>query len=150
MHYNVPQFIDIEDKIVGPLTAKQLLWMFGMGGVLLIMWFMIDNKGTFFLFGIPVALLFVALAFYRPYGQPLSKFIASAFLFIVRPKIYLWKREAETKRQSSLNNLTIGAKQDNLVRTIDKKNIKKDDLQRLARVLDSEAKILEEDNYLNK
>lgn len=150
MHYNVPQFIDIEDKIVGPLTAKQLLWMFGMGAVLLIMWFMIDNKGVFFLLGIPVALLFVALAFYRPYGQPLSKFIASAFLFVVRPKIYLWKREVETRKKPSLTDLTVGAKQNGLVKKIDKKNIKKDDLQKLAQVLDSEAKILKKDNYLNK
>jgi len=33
MLFNVPQFIDIEDKIVGPLTAKQLGWL-ALGSVI--------------------------------------------------------------------------------------------------------------------
>ena len=41
---NVPQFIDTEDKIVGPLTAKQLGWM-AVGGVLfLIVWTTLDRS----------------------------------------------------------------------------------------------------------
>ena len=38
MLFNVPQYIDVEDKIVGPLTGKQLLWMIGMGIMLLVLW----------------------------------------------------------------------------------------------------------------
>ncbi len=140
MHYNVPQFIDIEDRIVGPLTAKQLLWLFAMGGVLLVMWAMIDNKAYFFLFGIPVALLFLALAFYRPYGQPLSKFIGAAFLFVVKPKVYLWKREVGAKKVSP-KKLANKNEIDKKI-SVNKKDVKKEDLQKLAKILDSETEII--------
>ncbi len=132
MHYNVPQFIDIEDRIVGPLTAKQLLWMFAMGGVLLILWATIDNKINFFIVGIPVSLAFVALAFYRPYGQPLSKFIASAFLFTVKPKVYFWRRENMLERKTKIKSI----KNADFVQ--EKKKIKQDELHKLSEILDSE------------
>ncbi|HFC76679.1 MAG TPA: PrgI family protein [Candidatus Moranbacteria bacterium] len=136
MHYNVPQFIDIEDKIVGPLTAKQLLWMFAMGGVLLILWATVGNKINFFIIGIPIALAFVALAFYRPYGQPLSKFITSAFLFIVKPKIYIWRREIKPEKKKKITEFK---KINNFP---EKKKMKQEELHQLAEILDSENKIL--------
>ena len=136
MHYNVPQFIDIEDRIVGPLTAKQLLWMFAMSGVLLVMWVTIETKTYFFIMGIPVALLFVALAFYRPYGQSLSNFIASAFLFLVKPKIYLWRREARSVKTMK-KDVSV---QDNF--SVDKKTVRQEELHNLAEILDSEKEIL--------
>lgn len=94
MLFNVPQFIDVEDKIAGPFTAKQLLWMFGMGAVLLILWGFL-SKTVFFITAVPVVILFLALAFYRPYRQPLIKFILSGFMFALKPKFYVWKRVYE-------------------------------------------------------
>ena len=38
MLINVPQYIDVEDKVAGPLTLKQLGWMLAMGIILLILW----------------------------------------------------------------------------------------------------------------
>jgi len=70
MLINVPQYIDIEDKIVGPLTAKQLGWLVAMGIILLIMWKTLSGP-MFFILGIPVSLLIISLAFFKPYGQPL-------------------------------------------------------------------------------
>jgi len=134
MHYNVPQFIDIEDKIVGPLTAKQLLWIFGMAGVLLIMWFNIQDKVVFVVVGLPVALLFIALAFYRPNGQSLIKFIMHAALFVVRPKIYMWRR-------GDIQNKVV---KDKVIieKEPEKKSIKQEELIDLAKILDSESEIL--------
>jgi len=36
MQYQVPQFIEIEDKIFGPLTLKQFLYLAGGGGLCLL------------------------------------------------------------------------------------------------------------------
>ncbi len=91
MLFNVPQFIDIEDKIVGPLTAKQLGWL-GIAGVLLLIFWSTLVFSTF----VPVALItlaiFGALAFYRPYNQPLLNFLMSGVNFFMKPKVYVWKR----------------------------------------------------------
>lgn len=91
MMFNVPQFIDVEDKIAGPLTVKQLLWMIGMSAILLVIFFALDGA-VMIIAAIPVVLLFVALAFYRPNGQPLIAYFGNAFLFLFRPKVMMWDR----------------------------------------------------------
>jgi len=94
MMSNVPQFIDIEDKIVGPFTAKQLGWL-GIGGVILmIMWNIVDMS-LFVVIAIFVAIIVGGLGFYRPNGQPLIKFIISSVFFATRPKMYVWHRVPE-------------------------------------------------------
>lgn len=91
---NVPQFIDVEDKIVGPLTAKQLGWL-ALGGVAaLVAWNFLDTS-AFAMACVIIGAIVGALAFVRPYGQPLITVIFSGITFIFRPKIYLWRRLAE-------------------------------------------------------
>ena len=107
MLFNVPQYIDVEDKIAGPLTAKQLLWMIGMGAMLMFMWSIFD-KALFFILAIPVICLFVAFAFYRPYNQPLVSFIGSAIMYMVRPKIYVWNRPtqaSQSRKESDMKDI---------------------------------------------
>lgn len=135
MRYNVPQYIDIEDTIVGPLTAKQILWLFGMAAVLLIVWMTVGDKVVFFVVGIPIALVFVALAFYKPQGQPLIKFIMHAVLFVVRPKMYMWKRGDVVKERVKKSE---AIKTDNR----NKELPKREEVENLAKILDSENEIL--------
>jgi len=94
MIFNIPQFINTEDKIVGPLTAKQLGWLFLGGATLLIFWNILDST-TFYISAIPIIGTSLAFAFYRPLNQSLSSFIFYTFLFISRNKIYIWKRLPE-------------------------------------------------------
>lgn len=89
--FSVPQFIDVEDKIAGPLTWKQLGWMIAMGAVLLVM-FLMFKQGFALVAAVPVVLLFVALAFYKPNGFPLTTFIFHGTMFFFRPKIAVWER----------------------------------------------------------
>ncbi len=80
MIFNIPQFINKEDKIVGPLTAKQLGWLFLGGALILILWNILDSI-TFYMSAIPIIGASVAFAFYRPFNQSLSSFIFNTFLF---------------------------------------------------------------------
>ncbi|HAT73735.1 MAG: hypothetical protein US30_C0005G0030 [Candidatus Moranbacteria bacterium GW2011_GWF2_36_839] len=91
MLFNVPQFIDIEDKIVGPLTAKQLGWL-GIAGVLLLIFWSTLVFSTFLPVAVIIVGIFGALAFYRPYNQPLLNFLMSGVNFFMKPKVYVWKR----------------------------------------------------------
>lgn len=138
MHYNVPQFIDIEDTLVGPLTAKQLLWLFAMAGVLLIMWFNFGEKTIFVAFAIPISMLFLAFAFYRPNGQSFLSFVGHALTFLVRPKIYIWRRDTDRIKSFSNKN----KKSDNLETGENKKIIKQEEIIELAKILDSESEII--------
>ncbi|MCD6149433.1 PrgI family protein [bacterium] len=92
MLFNVPQFINVEDKIVGPFTGKQLLWLAGLGAVLLVLWNVLE-KAVFIVAAIPISLIFLAFTFYRPYNQSLVKFVAAGIMFLFRPKTYVWERK---------------------------------------------------------
>ena len=130
MLFNVPQFIDVEDKIVGPFTGRQLLWMFGLGAVLLVLWNILE-KIPFIITAIIVSLIFIAFAFYRPYNQPLIKFITYAILFLFRPKSYLWKRDIKSKEDIN------PAKNMPPATDVGKKFIAPEKLEALAKILDS-------------
>ncbi|MFZ2187348.1 MAG: PrgI family protein [Candidatus Moraniibacteriota bacterium] len=130
MMFSVPQFIDVEDKIAGPLTWKQLLWMIGMGAVLLVFYSLFD-VALFFIAAIPTVLLFVALAFYRPNGFPLTTFLFYALFFLFRPKVAVWERPINGK----LPVKTPARKADN--GDIRPKQIDEEKLRELARILDS-------------
>lgn len=96
MQFQVPQFIDVESKVVGPLTIKQFLYLAGAGGAIFILFFNLET----WLWLIMTAILGgsgVALAFVKYNGQPLPRIIFHAFFFFWRPRLYLWKREAGEK-----------------------------------------------------
>lgn len=91
MLFSVPQFIDVEDKVAGPLTWRQLLWMIGLGTILLVLYNTVPGT-VFVVIAVPTILLFVALAFYRPYNRPLIYTLVNGVLFVFRPKIAVWER----------------------------------------------------------
>ncbi|MFC1700948.1 PrgI family mobile element protein [Patescibacteria group bacterium] len=98
MRFNVPQFIDIEDKIIGPFTLKQFLFLLAGGAVLLLLWFIIPNFFIFIFIGLPILILSLALAFYKVDNwQPFILYLGSMFKFFSRPRLYLWKRENKEK-----------------------------------------------------
>jgi len=130
MLFNVPQFINVEDKIVGPFTGKQLLWLAGLGAILLILWNTL-GKATFFIAAIPISLIFITFTVYRPYNQPLIKFAAAGIMFLFRPKTYVWERKMPKAK-------AIPVKKNKKDSEINKnKTITPEEIKALARTLDS-------------
>ncbi|PIP26419.1 MAG: hypothetical protein CO140_01835 [Candidatus Moranbacteria bacterium CG_4_9_14_3_um_filter_40_7] len=132
MMHNVPQFIDTEDKIVGPLTAKQLGWLFCAGGILLVLWNLLDFT-SFVIAGLLTVAFFGAFAFYRPNGRSFLSFLISMVFFGVRPKIYVWKRDNQLKM--ALKKMKI--KKPETGENIRKKALNQDKIQEISSLLDS-------------
>lgn len=131
MLINVPQYIDVEDKVAGPLTFKQLGWLLAMGIILLIVWNMVPFPGSLVV-GFPVAVVFVALAFFKPYGQPLGSFVIFGIMYFFRPKIYVWKRAPE-------NIISVPQKAPKTENFVQEKHLTSESLHDLAQLLDSEG-----------
>jgi len=87
----VPQFIDIEDKIAFQLTAKQIGWV-ALGCFFSFIAWTILEKPYFITVTVFIVIFIVALLFLKPYGQTLPVFLKNAFSFMFKPKIYIWKR----------------------------------------------------------
>lgn len=93
MRFEVPQFIEIEDKIFGPLTWKQFIYLGGGAGAGVIAFFWLPF--LFFVFiAIPVGAFSAALAFYPVNNRPFSIFLESVYRYFTNNRLYLWKRRS--------------------------------------------------------
>lgn len=91
MQFQVPQFIDIEDKVIGPFTIKQFLYLLCAGIIIFILSKILNLFATIIL-AIPIAGIAIAFAFVKVGGQPFMM-IAKNFLgFLKKPDFYVWKK----------------------------------------------------------
>lgn len=98
MRFDVPQFIDVEDKIFGPLTFKQFAYLAGGGGLCYILYKVIPWYFSFPLIGV-IGVLSVGLAFYKYNGKPLINLLEAMFMYVVRDRLFIWKRNAVKEKQ---------------------------------------------------
>src|SRR3989344_3929104 len=101
MEYQVPQFIEVEDKIVGPLTLRQFIYLAGGGGLCAA--FLVYLPLIFgILLSIPFGGLAVALAFYKVNGKPFSSILEAAVSYYTGAKLFLWRREEKKEATKKL------------------------------------------------
>ncbi len=94
MQFSVPQFIDVEDKIVGPFTGKQTLYLMAGGGLILLTFTFFNT--AFFMFSLVIVTpATLAFAFYRPKGVSLSRYIGNRIDFFTANHLYVWRREPD-------------------------------------------------------
>lgn len=92
MQYAVPQFTDVEDKLIGPLTLKQFLILFGAGLIILMFYGILGLSMFFYLFSLPVLLLGLTLAFASFNGRPINVYFFSFITFVSKPQARVFKR----------------------------------------------------------
>lgn len=100
MRFEVPQFIEIEDKIFGPLTWRQFLYLSGGVGLGVVM-FLTMPFLIFALVGFPLAVLAGALAFYPINNRPFSFFLEAIFNYIRSQRLYLWRQKRDIVHQGA-------------------------------------------------
>jgi len=92
MRFQVPQFITVEDKIFGPLTLKQFIYLAGGAGLSFLIYRFIPLYIAVILIAI-VMVFSVALAFYKLNGKPFISIVEAAFKYFSGRKLYIWKKE---------------------------------------------------------
>ena len=84
MQFHVPQFIDVEDKIFGPLSFKQFVYLAGGAGLCVVIYVFVPYN----FISIPLIVLAggfaAALAFYRINDKPFIYIVQSAFEYFTR------------------------------------------------------------------
>ncbi|MEK7086588.1 MAG: PrgI family protein [Patescibacteria group bacterium] len=91
MEYQVPQFIEVEDKIIGPLTLRQFIYVAGTAGLCIIFFFYLNFVFALIL-ALPVIGFGAALAFYKINGKPLIEVLEAGFNYYISEKLLLWKQ----------------------------------------------------------
>lgn len=94
MQFHIPQYVDIEDKLFGPLTLKQAVYVAGgLGGV-----YLVYRIVPYLFIAAPlifgIAALTWALAFYpkENLGRPFIEILEAGFNYMTRNKLYIWKK----------------------------------------------------------
>jgi hypothetical protein len=92
MRFIVPQFIDVEDKVIGPFSFKQFMYLAGGAGLAFSIYRFLPP-----VIAIPIALpvvgIALALTFYKVNGKPFVFVMQAFFNYIFQSKLYIWKRK---------------------------------------------------------
>lgn len=94
MQFQVPQFIEHESKLIGPLTIRQALFIVIPSGVAFVIYLAI-GKTNYLLFLSSAIFLIgggVAFAFIKIQGRPLPHVLINFFKHITKPQRYLWQK----------------------------------------------------------
>lgn len=106
MRFQVPQFIEVEDKIFGPLTIKQFIYVAGGAGLSFLTYTYVN-----FYLAIPLIALVLAfaaaLAFYKVNNQAFISVLESAFKYIFTNKLYIWHKQPKKIMQEKKESVPI-------------------------------------------
>ena len=94
MQYQVPQFIEIEDKILSFVTVKQFVYLFIVALFIMLLYFILQFT-LWVVLAVLIGGIAVGLTFIEYNGRPLSALIVSVFFYFWRPRQYVWKRKEE-------------------------------------------------------
>lgn len=92
MQFQVPQFIETEDKVVGPFSLRQFLYV-GVAAVASAMCYFVLQTWLFAIFATIFMSAAIAISFVKIQGRPLLNVLVAATSFYWKPQIYIWKSE---------------------------------------------------------
>lgn len=101
MQFRVPQFIDIEDKILGPLTWKQFAYTLGAVGILYISLRLTGSKLLGLLIASPFVATFLSLAFVKINNQSFVEVLEHAFNYFTGSRLYTWQKNKNQAQNQS-------------------------------------------------
>ncbi|MGB3988198.1 MAG: PrgI family protein [Minisyncoccales bacterium] len=117
MRFKVPQYIEHEAKIFGPLTFRQFVVVGFAGLIVLVLFFAIGDN--FFLWLIISGIIVgtsLSLVFIKVEGMSLIALIGKSIGFFTKPKIYVWKKKSfgggfVTKKKEIIDESSVRVKE---------------------------------------
>lgn len=88
----VPQFIDVESTIIGPITVRQFITMLVFGVFIFISYKVFDFT-LFVIVGLVLFALGGTFAFVKINGRPFHYFLLNLIQTSKRPRLKIWNKE---------------------------------------------------------
>jgi hypothetical protein len=114
MQFQVPQFVEVEDKIFWSLTLKQFIYLAGGAGISVLIYVLVKPFFLALLLMAPVVAVVLALAFFKYNNRPFVFLLESAAKYVFTTKLYIWRKSEPTqatldavqkKKDAELDNL---------------------------------------------
>lgn len=96
--YPVPQFIERETRLLGPLTGRQLI-IFGVVAFILFVLYFLVPTFVLVLIGTILVTGAVSLAFIKVNNRPLADALFSFLNYFFKPRVYLWQRKELSEKE---------------------------------------------------
>jgi hypothetical protein len=93
MQFSVPQFTDVEDRLIGSLTLKQFLVLLGAGALDLFLWSVLGPSLPFFVLAVPIGLLGIAVAMGKFNGRPMFIYLMPFASYLTSNKSMVFRRD---------------------------------------------------------
>jgi len=132
--FTVPQFIDVENKIIGPLTTRQFLIILGAAIIMGISYKLFDFS-LFLTISIPVFMITVLFSFVKINGRPFHLFILNLAQTLRRPGIRVWNNRAVVSDEAPQVPVTKTEQ-----KTVPKEFYKKSRLAELSLIVDTKGR----------
>ena len=135
MQFKVPQKIDIEDKIVGPLTMVQFVYAVVGGGAGYLLLNAFPSPVNWVL-AIPVLIFTFCVVFIKINGRPFGHFLRNALVYATSPKTRLWHK--------GNSNIRVEIYQPAKTQVADpyaSKRYSKDQIEKVAEIIDKRGRV---------
>ena len=131
--FTVPQFIYVEDKILGPVTIRQFLIMLG-GSVIVFLVYRYGDLGTFVLVLAVVGSLSLMFAFVKVNGQTFHYFLLNIIQTTKKPSLRIWHKSYMKRELNMLRKLDTDIE---VVKAVVKKPVRRQHIRDLSLVVNT-------------
>lgn len=130
--YKVPQDVEAEDKLVGPLSFRQFIYAGIAAGSIAVGFFLFQIFPGLAFIPVPVVILFGVLALPLRKDQPMETYLLALLRFYLKPKLRMWNPDG-----------TITYVEITAPRTVEQHLIKDFDAQTAQQRLDYLARVMD-------
>jgi hypothetical protein len=92
-YYKVPQDVEAEDKLIGPFSFRQFVYLMIVAALIAVAWGLSRIFIGLALIPAPVIIFFGALALPLRKDQPTETYLAAIVTFLLKPRVRLWDPE---------------------------------------------------------
>jgi hypothetical protein len=159
MHkFRIPQEVQVEDKIFGPITMRRLIILTVGGGLTYMVYLSLKNF-SWIAWGFPIFFLSsftLALSFLEVFGMRFEKLLIRLIEFLFSPRIYLWDKrytqDSFFKYIHSYHNqwlkISKNIKPENS--KLKNKLLQKQKVKNLSMILEKDLSMIDVSKYKNK
>ena len=133
--FTVPQFIDVESKIIGPITTRQFLILLS-AALIIGLSFRIFDFALFLFITVIVLIIASLFSFVKINGRPFHYFVLNAIQTLTRSNIRVWNHRALINDNIEKSEVLVKTER----QTVVKEYYKKSRLAEVALIVDTKGK----------
>lgn len=140
----VPQFIENESKVIGPISVRQFIILLATAGIIYLE-FELFSFVVFAVFGVFTLATGGIFAFAKVNSQPFHVFLLSAIQTAKRPRLSRWRREDAVRTVEKLGRKDKRDKATKRKAFVPKPEVSDSHLAELALIMDTQGKYTPDD-----